>query len=479
MLIGYPFLHLANYLRSGLRQGFHLGYTGTCFQITPRNLKSALENRLHVTEAIRKELVRRHNAWPFNVPPLQHLHCSLLVAVPKKDGSWCLIIDLSSPKCQSVNEHIPKDAFFVTFNTFDDAVNMVKRLGRGALMGKVDIKHAFRFMPVHPEDWNLLGTCWDGHYFVELRLPFGCRSSVFIFNTLANALAWILQVKYAISLLTHYLDDFFTCGAPDSDQCRRNLCVIIDVFHHLGVPLAMDKLIGPVTLIIYFEIEIDSIAEEIRLPKDKFNELMSCLQFWSGQKKCMKWELLSLIGKLSFAAKVVWSGRIFLRHLINLSSTVPKLYYHITLNQSAQEDIAWWLTFVPTWNGKSIILDAHWTSSDSLVLFTDAAPMLGFGGVFGDRWFSCAWPTYIQEDPLYSIQWKELLSIYVACTIWGSEWTGKKILFYTDNEAITLVWENETSHCKPLMQLVRKVFWVAAENDFIISLKHIQVITMS
>ena len=276
LLIGYPFPNVANYLTTGLKQDFHLGYTGTRFEITPQNLKSALDNRPNVIEAIWKELERRHIAGPFNEPPLQPLHCSPLGAVLKKDGSWHLILDLSSPKGQSVNEQIPKDAFSVTFNTFDDAVNMVKKL-RGALMGKVDIKHAFRLMPVHPEDWNLLGTCWDGPYFVELRLPFGCWSSVFIFNTLADALAWILQVKYAISLLTHYLDDFFTCGAPDSDQCAHNLSVIVDVFQHLGVPLAMDKMIGPVMLIICLGIEINSIAQEIRLPKDKFDELMSCL----------------------------------------------------------------------------------------------------------------------------------------------------------------------------------------------------------
>ena len=43
LLIGYLFPHLANYLTSGLRQGFHLGHTGTHFQIAPQNLKSALK----------------------------------------------------------------------------------------------------------------------------------------------------------------------------------------------------------------------------------------------------------------------------------------------------------------------------------------------------------------------------------------------------------------------------------------------------
>ena len=79
----------------------------------------------------------------------------------EKNSSWRLILDLSSPKDQSVNEHIPKDAFSVTFNTLDDTVNMVKKLGKGPLMGKVDIKYAFQLMTVHPEDWNLAPTGMD------------------------------------------------------------------------------------------------------------------------------------------------------------------------------------------------------------------------------------------------------------------------------------------------------------------------------
>ena len=57
-LEGYPFPELADYLISGLREGFHLGYTGPRFAITPKNLKSARDNAAQVTEAIVKELSR-------------------------------------------------------------------------------------------------------------------------------------------------------------------------------------------------------------------------------------------------------------------------------------------------------------------------------------------------------------------------------------------------------------------------------------
>ena len=138
----------------------------------------------------------------------------------------------------------------------------------------------FRLLPVHQDDWDLLGTCWAGLYFVEIRLPFGGRSSVYIFNSFADALTWILRVNHAVDKLVHYLDDFFTCGAADSDECARNLQTIIDSFQQLGVPLAMDKLTGPVSILVYLGIEIDTIDQIIRLPEAKFRELLSELKFW-------------------------------------------------------------------------------------------------------------------------------------------------------------------------------------------------------
>ena len=61
----------------------------------------------------------------------------------------------------------------------------------------------------------------------------------------------------------------------------------------------------------------------------------------------MKKELLSLIGKLSFAAKVILSGHTFVWCLIDLSTTVGKLDHHISLNKEATTDIGWWLEFLP------------------------------------------------------------------------------------------------------------------------------------
>ena len=97
-------------------------------------------------------------------------------------------MDLSATNGSSIKYFISQEDFPVQYSHFDGAVNIVSSLGQGALMSKLDIKSAFRLCPVRPKDWELLGIHWEGHYFVELCLPFGLHSSPFHFVRLADAL---------------------------------------------------------------------------------------------------------------------------------------------------------------------------------------------------------------------------------------------------------------------------------------------------
>lgn len=55
-------------------------------------------------------------------------------------------------------------------------------------------------------------------------------------------------------------------------------------------------------------IELDSVALEICLPKEKLECLKADLKEWRGQKTCRQRELLSLIGSLSHVCKAVRQG---------------------------------------------------------------------------------------------------------------------------------------------------------------------------
>ena len=195
-LTGYPDLNMVNYLLSGFKQGFRKGYEGLDFPLITDNLPSAKDNPEQVTSTIIKELERGHTASPFIHPPFENFWCSPLRAVPKNNGSHHLIVDLSSANGLYINDFMSKEDYSVTFSKSDDVVSMAKSLGRSALMAKLDIEHAFRLCPVSPVDCHLLGTHWESCYFIELRLPFGLHSWVFIFSSFADALTWILRNRY-------------------------------------------------------------------------------------------------------------------------------------------------------------------------------------------------------------------------------------------------------------------------------------------
>ena len=104
-----------------------------------------------------------------------------------------------------------------------DAIRLIIKTGKGALMGKIDIKNAYRIIPIHPDDRYLLSMKWRDQYFVDLALPFGLRSAPGIFNTLADSYEWVLQNNYDIPDLLHYLDDFSRLARLGRSPVRNRL----------------------------------------------------------------------------------------------------------------------------------------------------------------------------------------------------------------------------------------------------------------
>ena len=107
--------------------------------------------------------------------------------------------------------------------------------------------------------------------------------------------------------------------------------------------VAMDKVDGPATVLSFLGLELDSVLQQ-RSPK-KLREILEELTKCQSHSKTTKQILLSLIGKLTFAAQAVPAGRLFIRHLLTLSMKDKMLHHHIRFNSDAQADIAWWQEF--------------------------------------------------------------------------------------------------------------------------------------
>lgn len=221
---------------------------------------------------------------------------------------------------------------------------------------------------------------------------------------------------------------------------------MLELCHRVGAP---SKVIGPTTCIDFLGVILDTLLMEACLPPDKLEQINQILADFHHKKKCTKREMLSLIGRLAFASKVVPAGRFFLRRLIDTAHTVSNLSHHIYLNQEARADLAWWEDFLPTWipwqihvSGITLVLQVALGSEHTMT---------------GDDMAGRA-------PALLYIVWKELFPIFLACSIWGHLWKQKRISFHCDNQAVVEIWRKGSTKDQAVMALVRKTFLAAAKS---------------
>ena len=130
-----------------------------------------------------------------------------------------------------------------------------------------------------------------------------------------------MMARRGFTALVVYLDDFLIC-APTMKECTTALSTLVSLLRHLGFCINWDKVVDPTRCITFLGIEINTETMSKRLPVDKLLALRSELQVFAKRKRACKRQLQSLAGKLSWAAKVVYGGRVFLRRIFDAISTL-------------------------------------------------------------------------------------------------------------------------------------------------------------
>lgn len=465
--------HLKTFLYEGFEQGFKIQYQGPRQQRFCKNLLSVQQHENIVAEKLQKEVSLGRIAGPFNFLPFSNLQCSPIGIVPKKEiNEFRLIHHLSYPDGASINDFIPDELCSVSYTTVDDAIKQIKKLGKSCLLAKTDIASAFRILPVHPDDHELLGIQFNGDFYYDKCLPMGCSISCSIFETFSTALQWIACTKFGVPTMLHILDDFLFLGPPDSSICKLALHQFMSMCDVLGVPIKGEKTEGPSTTLIFLGIELDTVNMEARLPEEKIVKIQNALHSAKRRKKMTLRELQSLIGLLNFACCVVVPGRAFLRRLIALTRGVSKPHFRIRMNSQARLDLNAWCEFIDNFNGKSMFINDDWQNSHKLNLYTDAAGKFGYGAVFGTKWFYGTWEDLsLQQD--YNITFKELFPIVIAVETWGQALANQSILFHSDNIAVVEIINKISSKDTSVMCLVRRLVLACLRHNILFQAEHI------
>ena len=465
----HPDQRFAQYIHRGFQRGFRIGFSGpiTALKDAPRNHPSAYQHTDVVSSHLDSELEAGRLTCSLGSPPT---HINPLGLVPKsgQPGQFRLITDLSSPRNRSVNDGIDRTLCSLKYAALDQAMTFIRQFGPGTLMAKMDLRNAYRVVPVHPLDQPLIGVKWNGSIYHDSALPFGLRSAPKIFTAVADALAWAMFVNGTRHFL-HYLDDFLFVGPPSDSTTLKSLHLALNTCAQISFPVSHHKTVGPTTNLTFLGIEINTIEGILSLPEEKMSRLHDSLMSWKDRKSAPKRDFQSLLGHLSHASSVVRPGRIFVRHLIDASCQASAPHHYIRLNQECRADLSWWIEFGRSWNGSSL-----WPPNPpSFSCYTDASGNWGCGAILStppQLWFQLRWPdSWLRNN----IAAKEMVPIVVAAAIWGHHWSGKKVLFRSDNSATVAAVQSGSARDPSLRHLLRCLFFIAATRQFDYSATHI------
>ena len=106
----------------------------------------------------------------------------------------------------------------------------------------------------------------------------------------------------------------------------------------------------------------------------------------------------------------------------------------------------------------------------SLNLYTDAAGSLGYGGIFGSKWFFGAWP---DDWKNFNITILEFYPIVLSVLLFGDAMRNQRITFFTDNAALVDIINKATSRDATVMVFVRRLVLACLSFNILFRARHV------
>ena len=297
-----------------------LGTEATVNMKSP-NLKLECSTQQDIWAKIMKEVEAKRYAGPFEKIPFNHFIQLPIGLVPKSNGDVRLISHLSHPSRgnRSVNACTPKTLCSVKYKDLPYAIKLCLEAGRGCHTAKVDMKSAFRNLPIKPEDWMLLvmmaplPITGKIYYFVDKCLLFGTSISCSHFQCFSNCVALLCQ-KRSGKKTNNYLDDFLFAALIKA-MCDGQVEIFIKLCDEINFPIAPEKMVWGTTIIVFFRHPYQHPYQTISIPMEKRERALDQLQAVLNARTVMVLQLQKFTGLFNFLAQTIVPGRTSTRRM--------------------------------------------------------------------------------------------------------------------------------------------------------------------
>ena len=505
------------FLEEGFRHGFDIGYEGPeVRQSTSANIPLTVGNKVDLWNKLIKEVCHARVAGPFEQIPYQNYMQSPIGLVPKAQDQTRLIFHLSYPFDKgdglgSLNEHTPKEKCKVKYRDLDYTIHAYlklagiapaneegmtktekrspiwKRGNKTVIVGKTDIKSAFRLIPLLRRCWKWLimkvqdPTSGEWCFFIDKCLPFGASISCALFQEFSDAFCFLIECKTnSISSVTNYLDDFLFLALTLS-HCNYLISIFMQLCEQIGVPLALEKTEWGMEIIVFLGILLNGNTLSLSIPLEKRDKVIQLLNLMVSERKATVKELQSLCGYLNFLCKAIFPGRPFMRRMyakygiiyktwgsgkcentFGKVETALKSHHHVHLDREFKSDCKVWLKFLDECgmanavNRPMVDILAPALTSEVIKFCSDASGRadLGYGCILDQSWISGTWDHELMiHKP--SIEYLELFALVLGLLTWEERLSNCCIIIFCDNISVVHMVNSMSSSCGNFMILIR------------------------
>jgi len=454
------------FLMEGLVHGFHLVSKFDFEEVECENYSSTMDPRYR--DQVEKQIHIEVEEGRYEIVGEKPKVVSALGVIPKSSGGIRLIHDASRPYGAALNDYAETEAK-QKFQSLEDAVQLMTP---GCYLAKVDLKSAYRYVAVHPADFEVTGLKWKFQgdrapsYLVDKRLPFGAKYSPGIFHRLTQAVRRMMERKGYGNMIV-YLDDFLVV-AETKELCMKIQNVLIRLLRSLGFAIAWDKVEGPSTTLTFLGVELDSVGNELRLPAGKLAEFRDFINETAGLKRITLKRLQMLAGKLNWASSVVRGGRTYLHRILDLMKSLRHAKHKVRISPEMRADLDWWKAFLVMFNGRRAIT----YDKVEIGVMVDACNKAG-GMICGNDWRYVEWRYDLPTVVASHINVKETAAVLLAARQWADKWQGADVLVWTDNSTTMYAVNKGTSKSAEIMVLLRELFWLSTMFGFNIRCVHV------
>ena len=466
-----------------LGSGADVGCRGNSRKATwSGNAASAYEFGEQVTDAVASWVVNGFVMGPVDRADLPGgVKVNGIMCREKPNGSVRIILNMSAPEGESVNDGIDLSEFPAVMSSTAKWLKALERAGRGCYIMKLDWSDAYKHIRVRKEDVALQWFSWLGKYFVELCLIFGTSSSVGIYDRAAKVVLELVLLicGFLRELVCQHLDDVCAAGGQELFDFERTYRMVAE---EVGVKLAPtddpDKAFSPCHQGTVLGVYYDTVEWTWCIPADKLSRLMGQLRAAMDADCLRQDEIWSLVGRVLHYCPLVPAGRFNIDHLIKANGVSSEKKRLVELSPAFKRQVWFWLTMVRVSSGHCRIPDPEdrfpvWTRE----CYTDSAggsmgrPGRGAGVVSESWWCYYPWARKVNcgvraEDGKKLGRKLSALELVgpLICLTAGSSWCrNRPVRVWVDNMGSVKIWKKGYSPvCGLCTTLVKAISAVAA-----------------